>query len=276
MKKSLTLQIPNPCEQSWNEMSKTVGGKFCSHCSTEVIDFSRMSIAQLQAYFQTAPVKVCGRINPLQLQQLNQDFGRPQATTGYRLPLVMMSFLALFTTAKATAFNTQPRIHTEFRSNKDATLATALKTQYPSAKIFLIKAQVRTENGAIPLEGVVVRIPKLNLLTTTDRNGKFELSVTGTAKQTINLHIVHLGYQNKEIAVVLGQTQTPLEINLTPEQFLMGEVTIMPLNKKPHSLKLDTSKTVILKSMLVGGIVVRKHPFSFFRRAIYKVGSWFR
>lgn len=276
MKKSVTLHIPKPCEQSWDEMSKTLSGKFCSHCSTEVIDFSKMSNAQLQAYFQTATLKVCGRIDPLQLQQFNQDFGRQQGATSYRLPLIVMSFLALFTTAKANTFNTGPRIHTELHSNKDLALVKSINPQHHSANTFMVKGQVKTENGATPLEGVLVSIPKLNLRTTTDRNGKFELSVTGTAKQTINLLIVHLGYQSREVAVVLGQTEKPLEINLAQERFLMGEVAIMPIDKKPHSLKLDTPKIAEPISMLVGGVIVRRHPFSFFRRVIYKVGNWFR
>jgi len=276
MKKSVTLHLPKPCEQSWDEMNQTAKGKFCSHCSTEVIDFSKMSTAQLQAYFQTAPSKVCGRIDPLQLRQLNQDFGRQQTPDGYRLPFIMMSFLALFTTTRAAAFNTQPRIHNEFQLNKDLALAAACHAQQSSANTFVVKGQVKAERGAAPLEGVLISIPKLNLRTATDRNGKFEFSINGAAGQTINLLIVHLGYQSKELAVVLGQTPKSIQIILAQEQFLMGEVTIMPLNKKTHSLTLDTPKTPEIKAMLLGGIIVSRQPFSFFRRAVYKVGSWFR
>ena len=57
MKQDLILHIENPCDKSWNEMGKTVSGKFCSHCSTEVVDFTEMSTAELKAYFQSAEKK---------------------------------------------------------------------------------------------------------------------------------------------------------------------------------------------------------------------------
>jgi len=276
MKKNVTLHILKPCEQSWDEMNQTATGKFCCHCNTEVIDFSKMSAVQLQAYFQTAPLKVCGRIDPLQLQQLNQDFGRREAHAGYRLPFIMMSLLALFTNARAVTSNTQPYIRSELHLNKDLALATACHMQQSSANTFVVKGQVKAEREAAPLEGVLISIPKLNLRTATDRHGKFEFSINGTVKQTINLLIVHLGYQRKEVPVVLNQGQNPLTICLAKDKFLMGEVTIMPLHKKSHSLKLDTPKAPEIEAMLVGGIIVRRHPFSFLRRAVDKVGSWFR
>ena len=32
------IRIENPCEQSWNKMQVSQSGKFCLHCSKDVID----------------------------------------------------------------------------------------------------------------------------------------------------------------------------------------------------------------------------------------------
>jgi hypothetical protein len=65
------LHIPKPCHQGWHNMQPNDGGRYCSHCSKTVVDFTQMSDAAIQQYFvQQQGQGVCGRFNNTQLQRV--------------------------------------------------------------------------------------------------------------------------------------------------------------------------------------------------------------
>ncbi len=56
------IHIPNPCDADWQKMSPEGKGKFCSSCEKVVVDFSRMSDAEIKNYFTAyQDQKTCGR-----------------------------------------------------------------------------------------------------------------------------------------------------------------------------------------------------------------------
>jgi hypothetical protein len=59
--KPILIHIPEPCTQGWDTMTPTTNGRFCDHCSKEVIDFSTWSDPALFAYFSKNTGHVCGR-----------------------------------------------------------------------------------------------------------------------------------------------------------------------------------------------------------------------
>ena len=42
--------IPSPCTESWDCMTSTKEGRFCQSCEKTVVDFTRMSDAELLAH----------------------------------------------------------------------------------------------------------------------------------------------------------------------------------------------------------------------------------
>lgn len=63
MKQPLKVRIPEPCQENLNLMAKTENGRFCTTCSKEVIDFTKMSDAEVLAYFDRKKIqndRVCG------------------------------------------------------------------------------------------------------------------------------------------------------------------------------------------------------------------------
>lgn len=58
------LHIDNPCHEDWAQMSETERGKFCGTCATEVLDFERMTEAEIIAFWEnyTPQQHVCMRI----------------------------------------------------------------------------------------------------------------------------------------------------------------------------------------------------------------------
>ncbi|MCR5888001.1 hypothetical protein LRS06_09455 [Hymenobacter sp. J193] len=76
-----TLSVPQPCHESWAAMTPTAQGRYCAACSKVVVDFTRMSDAELLAFLQRQPATSCGRFTS---QQLNRPLAVPAAHTPWR------------------------------------------------------------------------------------------------------------------------------------------------------------------------------------------------
>lgn len=71
----MSIRIEDPCTENWNRMHPTEQGAFCSKCQKEVIDFSVMNKNQIQQeLLKRSRERVCGRITPNQLLELNADY----------------------------------------------------------------------------------------------------------------------------------------------------------------------------------------------------------
>lgn len=69
------IQIKEPCHANWQEMTPTESGKYCGACEKVVVDFSKMSDAEIKNYFtEYASQKTCGRFLTSQVdRKLNVD-----------------------------------------------------------------------------------------------------------------------------------------------------------------------------------------------------------
>lgn len=63
---SSRLSIPQPCPASWEQMTPVAGGRYCASCEKVVVDFSRMSEAEVVAWLGRNG-RSCGRFRPQQL-----------------------------------------------------------------------------------------------------------------------------------------------------------------------------------------------------------------
>lgn len=60
-KKTLQVNINEPCHEDWNKMDPTKCGAFCKACNKEVIDFTNKSEAEIIDILSKVTGKVCGR-----------------------------------------------------------------------------------------------------------------------------------------------------------------------------------------------------------------------
>ena len=68
MPKYLSIHIPEPCHQNWDNMTVADQGRYCNACAKTVIDFSVMTDAQLLSYFKKDTGNTCGRFDSNQLE----------------------------------------------------------------------------------------------------------------------------------------------------------------------------------------------------------------
>lgn len=58
------IQIQKPCAENFNAMTSVDSGKHCGVCNTKVVDFTKMSLHEIENYFKNKPSeKICGLYN---------------------------------------------------------------------------------------------------------------------------------------------------------------------------------------------------------------------
>ena len=67
MPKYLSIQIPEPCHENWDNMTTADQGRYCNACAKTVIDFSAMTDTQVLNYFKKDTGNTCGRFHNDQL-----------------------------------------------------------------------------------------------------------------------------------------------------------------------------------------------------------------
>ena len=83
-RKSLSINIPDPCKQAWSDMAPVEDGRFCQHCQKKVVDFSAMTDQEIITVIHKSEGKLCGRLIPviITLQQSKTDLDEI-VVTGY-------------------------------------------------------------------------------------------------------------------------------------------------------------------------------------------------
>ena len=67
---SMRIRIPEPCHEDWFAMTPTERGRHCAACAKTVVDFTRMTDAEVVRYLRHAGGQsVCGRARPAQLDR---------------------------------------------------------------------------------------------------------------------------------------------------------------------------------------------------------------
>lgn len=66
----MKIQLPKPCSKRWSELETNADGRFCATCQHTILDFTRMSDAELLSFLQTQPRVHCGRFRRDQLDRV--------------------------------------------------------------------------------------------------------------------------------------------------------------------------------------------------------------
>lgn len=66
---NLTIQIPKPCHEHWDQMHPTAEGRFCLNCQKTVVDYTTLSDRELIRLLSQSSVETCGRFRNEQLNR---------------------------------------------------------------------------------------------------------------------------------------------------------------------------------------------------------------
>ncbi|HTJ49205.1 MAG TPA: carboxypeptidase-like regulatory domain-containing protein [Cyclobacteriaceae bacterium] len=230
MSKSVSLSIPTPCHEKWNNFVPTSKGGFCANCQKEVIDFTSWSEDELKVYFKKERENTCGKFMPAQLKTYSL---RPDNNKSIHwLPMSALSLLLFLPSRESKAQEVKSPQHETMMLGK------VMNDQpKPNTIIKKITGTVYDYTGFTTMSGVVITLKGSAQKTTTDTNGRFEFSIINPMPDD-TLQFSFIGYEITERSI---SGKNELNINLKPDLMVMSQ-----------------SMTGLMGTM--GGIVVRRFP----------------
>ncbi|MCD9015585.1 carboxypeptidase-like regulatory domain-containing protein [Parachryseolinea silvisoli] len=234
MKKSVSLSIPRPCAESWNNFTPTPEGGFCGSCQKTVIDFTRMSDRQILDYLAKKRVHTCGRFRADQLK--TYTFPEPNSIRpGFTLLRAgVLGLLLLFTGRSASAKNTVPVMPTVEMTQSASHPIVGVEPMARAEQ--WIKGVVRDETGE-PLPGVSVIRKGTTQGTNTDADGRFEFPYELKAGDVLTFSFIgytSIDYVVPETAPDDVKVSLPVDISLEMDVVIMGElVSDAPYSETP-------------------------------------------
>lgn len=221
MSKRISLSIENPCHEQWSDFTPTANGGFCSSCSKNVVDFTKMSDAEVLAFFTNKPANTCGR---LRTDQLKSYSFQTAPTFNPGLTLLKAGFLSLMfaLVAKESSANVIPQAASSVYIAETAYLQ--IDGQRIAVEERIVKGVVRDDDNQ-PMAGVSIYLKGSTDGTVTDADGKFEFP--RKLKEGDVLMVSFIGYKTMEYTIT-AETVDAIEITLSAAYYeMMGKIAVV-------------------------------------------------
>jgi hypothetical protein len=232
----MKLQIPEPCSQKWEQMAFINDStRFCSECSSNIIDFSLFTDREITQKLWKNPDKICVKVAPNQLNRNlgDSDFNFP----GLKALLLAGSVVTLSNEYQAQISETKVEHH-----------QTKLDTSYQ-----IIRGNVQDTSNTKDLYELLIELPHYNVFSELDSIGDFQFSIPVNNLPDSLLFVVRKGNAYKSIKVR----------NLN--EFIQIHISL-------HPIEIDTN--YINETQIIGLVVVKPKWYQFgfkFRRIWYRL-----
>lgn len=170
MKPALSLSIPAPCAEKWNNFTPAAKGGFCGSCAKIVVDFTRMSDDDVVAYFKNKEPHSCGRFRADQLKTYSV---LPAARINPGLTLLKAGFVSLLLLLVSRQGNAQT-ITAKAKTENVQHLLGLVQMPKASATNRKVVGTIKTDEDGQPLPGVNVGLKGSLAGTVSDAEGRFE------------------------------------------------------------------------------------------------------
>jgi hypothetical protein len=149
-----SIGIPEPCSQQWQQMTSVDGGRHCDNCRKTVIDFTRMTDAEIINHFATKS-NTCGKFTGDQLSRINQSLTISEPRGKFWKYLGIAAFVAgLFSTIKVDA---------QARKAKHVGRATLLNIQKDTSPRHLITDSLSSKASTVANVNIDTRAKQLEV-----------------------------------------------------------------------------------------------------------------
>lgn len=220
MKRNLNLSIPSPCAEKWESFIPQAGGGFCGACSKTVIDFTKMSDAQILRFLKNKPAHTCGRFRADQLKSYACETA-VRVNPGFTLLRAgFVGLLLMLANRQGMAHQTVDKAGTGFVEER-ATDGRALLASPVAVRGPVVKGVVVDETGA-PIPGASIVVKGTTQGTTADADGRFQFS-EGLHEGDV-LVFSFIGYEPREYTI--RATDGQLEITMDLDMNVMGAIAV--------------------------------------------------
>ena len=234
IQRSTAIHIPTPCSQPWAAMTPTSDGRHCAVCQTEVVDFTRMTQAEILAYLRGQQGRaVCGRLRAEHLAPARPvAFGRWRSWASALLTLGSLgTILPLGAAAQVPA---PPATTTQEQPGPARLLGKDLARQPESeaslrkriaANPVVVRGVVLSAYDHKPAPGVTISMKGTTWSTSADAAGEFALTVT-PHRRHVELVISYVGYKTIVKIIPLKDCHQRLTIVLEADTTLLGRIEV--------------------------------------------------
>jgi hypothetical protein len=191
MKHIKRIDIPKPCNESWEAMTPVEQGRHCKSCCKTVVDFTAMGNAEVIGYLSEHK-NTCGRITASKMAAINHDL-----VVQHRNRFTWKGFIAaaslsmLFPMLKANAQSPPKTEQAPVLSNPLGKVAFV-----DTAAYITIKGIVTAKDDKLPAPGAAVFVKGRKFGPQSLTDGSFTLRVPADTKRIL---VSFIGYQTKEI-----------------------------------------------------------------------------
>lgn len=233
-------------------MTPTERGRFCAMCTKEVVDFTRMSDAQLVKFISQTENSICGHVKQNQLNRTIAVLNEPKSQILYRpwYERVLAATVFLFTFGSVKS-QSQPNVN-EIDQNQATTIETYFENTIPNSDEsniheIILRGVVLDSLSNDPLAFAYVECKSFNLKVQTNLDGMFELKLALSEMiDSIVIQVHFSGYENKNITIYKSDYHYSITVYL-PEI----------LN---HNVMIDQNDLVDGKIMVVRGKIDYREP----------------
>lgn len=215
-------------------MSKTYSGRFCTHCSKTVVDFTLLTDSEVLNIIKQNSGKLCGRLIPEQINRVMQ-LNNPANNSLFHK--ILAGLLLVGTSENAIAIGSQQIQQNNtlvVYDNETALTLTETKSE-PTLDTLknTVQGSVIDSNTKEPLMYASIRIEGTTAGTMTNPEGEFKLLIPDSLMtDKIHLVISSVGYPQKKIVLNKEDLAIKNHLILATERDLKGEIEIVTLKKK--------------------------------------------
>jgi hypothetical protein len=213
-KKTFQINIPEPCNESWDKMTPQEKGRFCGKCEKVIVDYSHSSDRAIAQIIKEGNGQICGRFRTDQLQRdIVFEPAFYQNTRWKAFGLMLSGLLATETLKGQDVPNSS--ISTEI-----STLSISNKKNNSTLESkIVLSGKILDEEDKQALIAATIILKGSNIGCATDIDGRFQLEISTEKSHLIKdklvLEISYLGYTPKEITITKEELQNNLTINST-------------------------------------------------------------
>lgn len=248
MKKQFSLEIQNPCNAKFSEMTPNTKGSFCSSCDKNVIDLSRKTNSEVAKILANSKdSSICARLKTSQLD-LVFEHNETSKLNSFKYATAIAASILL--TSNVVAQEKKPA-KTEVAPNNYQ----AFKTyKQPINKVISVTIQGKLLDSKTKVTVSEKLYPNLNIyingasksIKIDSKTGKFEVPVLlNNDTKEINVHISNedKSYNNTfQIDLkTIKNNKLDLNIYINPEEELQNYMIMGGLGIKNHTSKNNNS-----------------------------------
>ena len=222
------------CNQLWDEMHPTKGGRTCKKCSRTIVDFTKKTNAEIARIHVDSITGVCGYYKSEQFQRKNKHIKTPRFSRLRTVLLTGISYLTIIQTADG-----KEKSKVTLKQEQLSKLSVDRKQIGPNnneissldaadSVVKKVTGTVRYKSDGSPAPGVVIIIQGTTIGTTTDDEGKFALWLNDipdtVAKAKVVAHFIGYIRVEKEISTTENSI---VEILLDEDQSQLTDFIIV-------------------------------------------------